>query len=323
MFEDRRHGRFITRRRLSIQRIHYIRPINPICRSAMTLEQLRIFVEVAERLNMTRASEALNLTQSAVSAAIAALEGRHGARLFERVGRRIELSDAGEAFLPEARAVLDRAQAAERALDDLAGLRRGRLTIAASQTVASYWIAPRLARFAQAHPGVTLQLIAGNTAQAADSVLAGTADLAFVEGEVDAPELARSAVDADTLGLYVAPSHPLAGRAVGLPELRAATWVLREPGSGTRAHFERALAERGLPPQALYVRLEVPSNEAALGAAEGGGLVTAVSDRAAAALAGTGRVLRLGFAVPPRDFALLTHKQRHRSRAAQAFLAAL
>lgn len=289
----------------------------------MTLEQLRIFVEAAERLNMTRAAEALNLTQSAVSAAVAALEARHGARLFERVGRRVELSEAGEAFLPEARAVLDRAEAAERALDDLAGLRRGRLAIAASQTVASYWIAPRMARFAQAHPSVALQLLAGNTSQGAEAVLAGTADLAFVEGQVDIPELARTPVDADTLGLYVAPTHPLAGRAVGLSEVRAATWVLREPGSGTRAHFERALAARGLTPQALYVRLETPSNEAALGAVEGGGLVTAVSDLAAAALAGMGRVVRLGFEIPPREFALLTHCQRHRSRAAQAFLQAL
>ena len=72
----------------------------------MTLEQLRIFVAVAERLHMTRAAEALNLTQSAVSAAVAALEARHGTQLFDRVGRGLALNAAGAAFLPEARAVL-------------------------------------------------------------------------------------------------------------------------------------------------------------------------------------------------------------------------
>ena len=72
----------------------------------MTLEQLRIFVAVAERLHMTRAAEALHLTQSAVSAAVNALETRHGARLFDRVGRGLALNAAGTAFLPEARAVL-------------------------------------------------------------------------------------------------------------------------------------------------------------------------------------------------------------------------
>jgi DNA-binding transcriptional LysR family regulator len=225
------------------------------------------------------------------------------------------LSPAGEAFLPEAKAVLAQAAMAEKALDDLAGLRRGRLTLAASQTVASYWLPERMARFAKAHPGVSLKLMAGNTAQAAEALRAGDADLAFVEGATDGPELERTPV-----GLYAAPDHPLAMRALALPQLRAATWALREPGSGTRAHFEQALARRGIPMQSLYVRLEAPSNEAALTAVAAGGLITAVSDRAAEPFAAMGRVVRLAFELPPREFVLLAHRQRHRSRAAAAFL---
>ena len=79
----------------------------------MTLEQLRIFVAVAERQHITRAAEALNLTQSAVSAAIAALEGRHDAKLFNRIGRGIELTEVGKVFLTEAKAILSRVQTAE------------------------------------------------------------------------------------------------------------------------------------------------------------------------------------------------------------------
>ena len=85
----------------------------------MTLEQLRVFVAVAERQHVTRAAEALHMAQSATSAAVAALEARHGAKLFHRVGRGIELTEAGALFLPEARAVLARARAAELALSDL------------------------------------------------------------------------------------------------------------------------------------------------------------------------------------------------------------
>ena len=85
----------------------------------MTLEQLRIFVAVADRQHVTRAAEALNLTQSAVSSAVTALETRHGVKLFDRVGRNIVLNQAGETFLAEARAVLARAAAAEAALADL------------------------------------------------------------------------------------------------------------------------------------------------------------------------------------------------------------
>src|SRR5262249_10184228 len=121
----------------------------------MTLEQLRIFEAVAQREHVTRAAEALNLTQSAVSAAIAALEDRHAVALFSRVGRRIELTDAGRLFLDEASAVLARARAAELALSEIAGLERGALTIYASQTIASYSLPFRLVSFLPPPPPLT------------------------------------------------------------------------------------------------------------------------------------------------------------------------
>jgi len=103
----------------------------------MTLEQLRIFVAVAEKQHVTRAANELNLTQSATSAAIAALEARYGIKLFDRIGRGIALTQTGKDFLIEARAVLARAADATQVLNDLAGLKRGSLSIAASQTVGS------------------------------------------------------------------------------------------------------------------------------------------------------------------------------------------
>src|SRR5579875_794522 len=124
----------------------------------MTLEQLRIFVAVAEREHVTRAAEALHLTQSAVSAAIQALERRHDTRLFDRVGRNVVLTEAGRVFLAEARAVLARAEAAELALAELAGLKRGRLLVQASQTIAAYWLPQHLVRFRQSWPGVELRV---------------------------------------------------------------------------------------------------------------------------------------------------------------------
>jgi len=100
----------------------------------MTLEQLRIFVAVAEKQHVTRAASELNLTQSATSAAIAALEARYGIKLFDRVGRGIVLTRTGSDFLVEARAVLARAKDATQVLNDLAGLKRGSLSLAASHT---------------------------------------------------------------------------------------------------------------------------------------------------------------------------------------------
>lgn len=288
----------------------------------MTLEQLRVFVAVAETLNMTRAAEALHLTQPSVSAAIAALEGRHGLNLFERVGRGLELSEAGRAFLPEARAVLARAREAVEALDDLAGLRRGHLRLAASQTVATYWLPSHMARFAGRWPGVALSLAVGNTQDVARAVLAGEADLGFVEGEVDEALLSRRVVGGDRLGLYARPDHPWVGRPLSADDLRAAAWVLREPGSGTRSHLAEVLAGAGLGLADLDIRLELPSNGAVLEALAEGGLVTAVSDLAGSARAMAGRIVRLDWPFPPRGFTLVRHRARRLSHAACAFLQA-
>ena len=111
----------------------------------MTLEQLRVFIAVADRQHITRAAAALNLAQSAVSAAIASLEAQHDTRLFHRVGRGIELTEAGSLFLAEARIVLARAEAAELVLAELGGLKRGTLAVQASQTIASYFPAQNCA----------------------------------------------------------------------------------------------------------------------------------------------------------------------------------
>src|SRR5271156_1303687 len=108
---------------------HEVHSPNRIAREIeMTLEQLRIFVAVAERRHVTRAARALNLAQSAASHAIAALEARLDTQLFDRVGRRIELTEAGRVFLAEARAVLARAEMAELALSEFGSLKRGTLS---------------------------------------------------------------------------------------------------------------------------------------------------------------------------------------------------
>ena len=139
----------------------------------MTLEQLRIFVAVAEKQHVTQAAGELNLTQSATSAAIAALEARYGIKLFDRIGRGVVLTQTGRDFLIEARAVLARAKAAVQVLNDLAGLKRGSLTIAASQTVGNYWLPGRIHAFHTAHPGIDLHLTIANTEQVARAVRAG------------------------------------------------------------------------------------------------------------------------------------------------------
>jgi DNA-binding transcriptional LysR family regulator len=288
----------------------------------MTLEQLRIFVAVAEREHMTRAAEALGVVQSAASAAIAALESEHDVQLFHRVGRRIELTEAGRIFLAEARAVLARAQAAELALSELGGLKRGTLSIHASQTIGTYWLPARLAQYRKAHPAIDVQLAIGNTAQVAAAVVAGTAELGFVEGEVDAPALSVKSIDGDRLAVVVAAGEaPAKPKKLAAADILAMDWVLREPGSGTRAEFEAELKRRKIDPAVLKVVLELPSNEAVRSAVLAGAGATAISELVVAPGLRYGTLTRLDFDLPQRAFHILRHKERYRSRAADALLA--
>ena len=253
----------------------------------MTLEQLRIFLEVARLQHVTRASETLHLTQSAVSAALAALEAQHGVPLFDRVGRGIVLNEAGRMFMPLAGAVLRRASEAENWLAELRGGEVGTLRLQASQTVATYFLPSHLIRFQRLHPRVTLNFIQGNTATVAAAVRSGETDLGIVEGRVDNHGLRQTTVGGDRLVLLVGASH---------------SW---------RQHPH------------LSAMLELPSNEACIAAVETGHGATVLSEHAAAPHCAAGRVFEVPFSFPERAFTALSHSERSLSRAAENFLASL
>jgi len=286
----------------------------------MTLEQLRIFVEVAQRQHLTQAAAALHLTPSAVSASVKTLEDRYGTALFHRVGRRIETSEAGRIFLDEARRTLASARAAEATLTELGELRRGSLSIHASQTIASYWLPALLVRFRQAYPAIDLRLEVDNTENVAQAVLQGMADLGFVEGAIDEPALAREVVGNDRMVVVVAPGHPWArGQPLEAADLLGAQWILREAGSGTRSAFEAALDAAGIQAGALRVDIGLPSNEAVRSAVMAGPYATAVSELVVASHLQAGLLAQASFDLPARSFSMLRHPERHRSRAAAAF----
>ena len=290
----------------------------------MTLEQLRIFLAVAERQHVTQAARALNIAQSAASHAIAALEARHDTRLFHRVGRHIELTEAGHVFLAEARALVARAEAAELVLSELGSLRRGTLSLQASQTIASYWLPRHLVAFRRAYPQLQIRLTIGNTAQVAAAVEGGDAELGFVEGVVDKEHFASTAVARDQLIVVVAPEHPWVKHAGLAPsDLMQGEWVLREPGSGTRSAFEGALIHLGMDPSQLRIQLELPSNEAVRAAVEAGLSATAISASVAASSIEAGLLQAVEFCLPDREFHVLRHRERYQSRAADALLAML
>ncbi|WP_102222661.1 LysR substrate-binding domain-containing protein [Acidimangrovimonas sediminis] len=290
----------------------------------MTLDQLRIFVEVAERQHVTRAAEALGIAQSAASHAIAALEERYRTPLFHRIGRRIELTEAGRMLLGEARAILGQVDHAEQALTEFDSLSRGTLRVAASQTIAGYWLPARLAAFRRAHPAIALRMTIGNTAQVAEAVLSGAAELGFVEDAVTDPRLSAHAVAADRLVVVVAPDHPWAGEgALDPARLAESAWVRREPGSGTRSAFEHATAGLGIDGTRLPVAMELPSNEAVRAAAEAGMGAAVLSASVVAPSLEAGLLHHVPFALPERVFEVLHLGRSRPTRAATALLGQL
>ncbi|MFT8540622.1 LysR substrate-binding domain-containing protein [Acetobacter sp.] len=284
----------------------------------MTLEQLRIFVAVAEREHVTAASRALHVTQSAVSAAIAALEERHGVKLFHRVGRGIALTEAGRLFLPEARAVLARATMAQTVLEEVGGLKRGKLRLVASQTIAAYWLPPILVTFRRLYPDIEVEQAISNTLDAAARVRDGDAELGIVEGLVDDPALAQWPIGEDHLTIIQADAER--PHKISRDWLCAAQWVMREEGSGTRAALEDYLAQFGVAPQDMTISLVLPSNEAVRTAIEAGAGIGALSSLVVAPALLAGTLHAVPQDVKPRSFYGLRHKERYRSRAADALL---
>ncbi|GBR54151.1 LysR family transcriptional regulator [Neokomagataea thailandica NBRC 106555] len=283
----------------------------------MTLEQLKVFLAVAEREHMTAAAQAMNMTQSAVSSAIAALEGRHGVKLFHRVGRGICLTEAGRLFAVEARAVLARADAAEQALASLSGLHYGTLKIVASQTIAGYWLPAVLAAFRGRYPRIAVEVLVGNTEQAAQHVLDGRVDLGIVEGQVNEPALASWPVGEDRLVLV---QNTATTETIDALWLSKARWVMRESGSGTRSSLDRALMQQGVVPESLDISLVLPSNESVRTAVEAGGGVAALSFFVVEHALKAGRLHALPYNLGVRPFYGLRHKERYRSAAAEALL---
>lgn len=280
----------------------------------MTIEQLAIFIAVAERQHLTQGAAAVGLTPSAASAAIKALETMHAVRLFDRVGRRIELTRDGMAFLEEARQTLARIRQAEQALDDLGGLKRGTLDIMASQTVANYWLPSRLLAFTSAHPGIAINFAAGNTNDVAGAVISGAAELGVVEGHVDAPVLATRPIVRDRLVAVSVPAAVLAR-----PRFSDFRWIMREPGSGTRTEFIAGLLKLGVDPATLPVALSLPTNEAVLNAVLSSDCAAALSEMVVAPFVAAGRLSILPFELPQRNFSLLYHRERRLSAAVKAF----
>jgi len=240
----------------------------------MTLEQLRIFLAVAEHQHFTRAAETLYITQPAVSAAIQSLEAEYSVKLFHRIGRRVEITAAGRLLQLEGQKILEQVAIAERNLRDLNNLQQGELNLGSSLTIGNYWLPEKISQFKQRYPGIKVNCSLGNAEEICEGTATGRFDLGLVTGEVK-PTLQslldRSVVGNERLQIVVGRSHPwFQRRQIAITDLSKTTWVMREIGSGAQQMFERALQTWGVEIAELQVVLVLNSSEMVKAVVEGG-----------------------------------------------------
>jgi DNA-binding transcriptional LysR family regulator len=284
----------------------------------MNLNHLAVFHAVAQAGSMTRGAERLDISQPAVSKQVQELESALGVHLFDRIGRRIHLSQAGEILADYARRLFALAEEAEEAIADVRAARRGRLAIGASTTIGSYLLPGLLAEFSRRHPNVELLVEIENTEQVHRRLAGRELDVGLTEGFVEHEELEAEVFRRDELVVIASPDHHLAGRdRVPLKAIQKEPFILREPGSGTRAVEERALAHLKLP---VRVAMALGSTEAIKRVvAQGVGLaiVSRLAVRAECA-AGTLAVLPVTELRLPRPLHLVRRKGRRDGPAMQA-----
>ena len=219
---------------------------------AITVTQLTAFLAVVRGGSVTAAADELVVTQPSVSSAIAALSRELGCELFERAGRGIALTDAGLAFRPYAEDLVGLLDEGRDAAREAAGVAALRMRIAAVTTAAESFVPPLMREFASRHPDVELTLDVGNREYVFERVLSHLADVA-ISGRPPADErLVAEPLLENHIACITGPDDPLAGAGpVQADGLGGRVWLLREPGSGTRALGEQFLLDRGLSPKTL------------------------------------------------------------------------
>ena len=231
-----------------------------------TIRQLQIFLAVAKYQNISKAAQSLHMSQSAASEALLNLEHTYEVSLFDRVSNKLALNAIGHTVRKEAENLLAHCQSFEETLKDHKDV--GHLKVGASFTIGNHLATRYLSGYLANYPDADVQLDIANTPDVVAKVLNFEVDIGMIEGEVQHRELDLIPWRDDELAVFCAADHPLAQKkTLTNKDIREAMWILREPDSGARHTFERALA--GILPD-INIYLELKHNEAIKNAVESG-----------------------------------------------------
>lgn len=285
----------------------------------MLSQRIRVFQAVATHLSYSRAAEELHISQPGVTFHIQGLERSFGVELFERVGRRLYLTDAGRTLARYAQRLALIEEEATVALQELKGLERGLLVVGASATIGIYLLPEVVGEFRKRHPGIKVSLRVGNKRHTLERLRQNELDFGLVAGPVTDPALVQEPYLDDELMMIVSPSHRFAREAEVYPgELRRETFLVREPGSGTQELVDERLSQLGIQPADT---MQLGSTEAIKQAVAANLGISVASRHTVEAELSSGR---LCIAPVPalkmqRRLLLLHHKDKRLSKTAVAF----
>jgi len=289
----------------------------------MELWQLEVFTAVADEKSFSRAGHKLGRTQPAISSAVKLLEDELGERLFDRLGKTIKLTAAGELLSDYANRLLRLRDEAAQAVGELRGLGRGTLRLGANETTCLYLLPEVLAAFKQAYPQVQVDIHRAITRSITERILDGSLDFGIVTLPVKQARLEVVTIHRDELALVVGPAHRLASRrSVKMSELREEPFILHRIGTTTRERLVKHFNEGGV---TLKVTMELASIETIKRFVSIGMGISIVPRLCIAKEIEEGslRSLMIRDARFRRQLGLIYNKDRHQSQAARAFLALL
>jgi len=286
----------------------------------MDVRDLQIFLSVAKHLNYTRAAEEVNLSQPSVSVRMRELERNLGSKLFEQLGKKVALTEAGQLLVPFATRVIAGISDARQAIAELQGMERGLLRIGASTTPGMYLIPRTLANFKRLYPKIEVHLAVKDTRQIEDGVIRNEFDFGFVGGHLAGDEVDVLPWMTDHLVLVVASNHHLARKkSVTIAELRKERFILREAGSATRAAVARHLKKVDLEVETV---MEMENPESVKKAVQSGLGIAFISKFAVETelKAKTLFAMRVNGLDINRKLKIVYRKDKHLGSAAQTFM---
>lgn len=283
----------------------------------MTLRHFRIFVTVCETGSMTAAAKRLHMTQPPVSQAIAEMEEHYGVRLFERFGRRIYITQAGEELLSYATHILNLTNEAEKRLSDLS--KGGTLRVGASMTIGTTILPIIIREFSTSRSAVQIHAVVDNTATIIQMLHVAKLDIGLVEGIGDWPDIVKVPIYDDELVLICPPEHEWAGAGrIDATQLQGQRFVVREEGSGTRQVFEAAMTAARIRWEVVGVFNNAEAIVNAVYCGLGFSVISHLAVRNAAA-AGKVAVVKLDGLDIKRKFNLVYHKNKFFTSAMREF----